>query len=134
LEDRNGNGFDVRARIRSFGHALNGLRVMLATEHNAWIHAALGLVAVALGFGFGISWFEWCAIVVVIGLVFAAEAFNTALEALADAAVPEQHEGIRIAKDAAAGAVLVTAAAAAIVGLIVFGPRLVALVTSLAAR
>jgi diacylglycerol kinase (ATP) len=120
----------VRARIRSLGHALNGLRVMLATEHNAWIHAVLAVVAVGLGLAFGISRLEWCAIVIVIGLVFAAEAFNTALEALADAAVPEQHEGIRVAKDAAAGAVLVAAVAAAIVGVVVFGPRLLLLVAS----
>jgi diacylglycerol kinase (ATP) len=117
----------VWARVRSFGHALNGLRVMLAREHNAWIHAAFTVAAVGLAAALGISRLEWCAVVIVIGLVWAAEAFNTALEALADAAVPEQHPGIAVAKDAAAGAVLVCALAAAVVGGIVFAPRLLAL-------
>ena len=71
-----------------------------------------------------VSVLEWCALAIVIGLVWAAEAFNTALESIADAAVPEQHPKVRDAKDAAAGAVLVSAVAAAAVGLWIFGPKL----------
>jgi len=121
-------GFSAKDRARSFGHAANGLRVMVAGQHNAWIHVALTLAAVGLGIALGISALEWCAIVIAIALVWLAEGFNTALELLADAAVPERDEKIGQAKDTAAGAVLVAAIAAAIVGAIVFLPRLLVLV------
>lgn len=116
--------FSLRARARSFVHAGRGLLVTLRWQHNAWIHACATVAALALGFLLRISAVEWCAIALSIGLVWAAEAFNTALEALADATVPELHPKVRDAKDAAAGAVLACAAAATVVGLVVFGPRL----------
>lgn len=122
------SGFDVRDRIRSFRYAANGLRVVVRGEHNAWIHAVMTVAAVALGFLLGITRLEWCAVVIVIGGVWTAEAFNTALELLADAALPERDPRVGAAKDAAAGAVLVAAVAASVVGLLVFGPRLLALV------
>lgn len=123
------SGFSIRDRARSFTYAANGLKLVLRGQHNAWIHAVLTIAAVVLGFALGISALEWCAIVLAIALVWAGEAFNTSLEALADASVPEQHPKIAEAKDAAAGAVLVCAIAAAIVGIVVFGPRLVAWVS-----
>ncbi|MFP6623169.1 MAG: diacylglycerol kinase family protein [Myxococcota bacterium] len=120
-------GFSAKDRIRSFGHAGNGLRVLISGQHNAWIHATLTGVAIGLGFALRISGLEWCAIVIVIALVWVAEGCNTALELLANAAVPEQNEKIGQAKDTAAGAVLVAAIAAATVAAIVFLPRLLAL-------
>ena len=120
-------GFSAKDRIRSFGHAGNGLRVLISGQHNAWIHATLTGVAIGLGFALRISGLEWCAIVIVIALVWVAEGCNTALELLADAAVPEQNEKIGQAKDTAAGAVRVAAIAAATVAAIVFLPRLLAL-------
>ena len=120
-------GFSAKARIRSFRHAGNGLRVLVSGQHNAWIHATLTGVAIGLGFALRISGLEWCAIVIVIALVWVAEGCNTALELLADAAVPERNEKIGQAKDTAAGAVLVAAIAAATVAAIVFLPRLLAL-------
>ena len=120
-------GFSAKDRIRSFRHAGNGLRVLVSGQHNAWIHATLTGVAIGLGFALRISGLEWCAIVIVIALVWVAEGCNTALELLADAAVPEQNEKIGQAKDTAAGAVLVAAIAAATVAAIVFLPRLLAL-------
>lgn len=120
-------GFSAKDRIRSFRHAGNGLRVLVSGQHNAWIHATLTGVAIGLGFALRISGLEWCAIVIVIALVWVAEGCNTALELLADAAVPERNEKIGQAKDTAAGAVLVAAIAAATVAAIVFLPRLVAL-------
>ena len=116
--------FSFVERVRSFRDAGRGLVLVLRGQHNAWIHAMASVAALGLGWLLRISALEWCAVVVVIGLVWAAEAFNTALEALADAAVPERHPKIRDAKDAAAGAVLASAIAAAVVGAIVFGPRL----------
>ena len=121
------SSFSTRDRLQSFAYAWNGLRIVVRGQHNAWIHLTLSVLALGLGFALGISRLEWCAIVVVIGGVWAAEAFNTALESLADAAVPEQHPKIAAAKDAAAGAVLVAAIAAAVVGALVFVPRLLAL-------
>ena len=120
-------GFSAKDRIRSFRHAGNGLRVLVSGQHNAWIHATLTGVAIGLGFALRISGLEWCAIVIVIALVWGAEGCNTALELLADAAVPERNEKIGQAKDTAAGAVLVAAIAAATVAAIVFLPRLLAL-------
>lgn len=119
--------FSARDRLRSFAYAWNGLRSVIRGQHNAWIHLGLTALAIGLGFVLGISRLEWCAIVIVIGGVWAAEAFNTALEALSDALVPERNPKIGGAKDAAAGAVLVSAIAAAAVGVIVFLPRLLAL-------
>ena len=119
--------FSARERVRSFGYAGRGLRILVASQHNAWIHLALTGVAVGLGFGLGISRLEWCAIVVVIAMVWVAEALNTAIELLADAAVPEEHPKVGRAKDVAAGGVLVAAVAAAIVGLVVFAPKLLGL-------
>ena len=120
-------GFSAKDRIRSFRHAGNGLRGLVSGQHNAWIHATLTGVAIGLGFALRISGLEWCAIVIVIALVWVAEGCNTALELLADAAVPERNEKIGQAKDTAAGAVLVAAIAAATVAAIVFLPRLLAL-------
>jgi diacylglycerol kinase (ATP) len=96
---------------------------MIRCQHNAWIHAATTVGAIALGFFFNLSRSEWCWIVLAIAIVWTAEALNTAFEFLADAASPNFHPVVRDAKDVAAGAVLVTAIAAVIIGVIVFWPH-----------
>ena len=111
-------------RIRSVQHAARGIRTMLLTQHNAWIHAAVTVVTISAGFGLGISPIEWCMVVLAIVSVWTAEALNTALEYLTDIASPDYHPIAGRAKDIAAGAVLICAIGAAIVGLIVFGPHL----------
>jgi diacylglycerol kinase (ATP) len=116
-------GFSLRDRARSFGHARSGLLALVREEHNAWIHGVATIVVVVAGLGFGVSRLEWCALVVAIAIVWCAEALNTALEHLADAVVPEPHPQIGRAKDVAAGAVLVCAVGAAVIGLLVFGPH-----------
>ena len=118
--------FRLSARLRSLRYALAGLRVMLATQHNAWVHAAASVMVIVAGFAFGVSRGEWLALVVVITGVWVAEAFNTALEALADVVSPQFHPLVKRAKDVAAGAVLCAALGALVVGLIVFAPRLFA--------
>jgi diacylglycerol kinase (ATP) len=95
---------------------------MIHCQHSAWIHAAATLIVVAVGFVVGISAGDWCWIILAISLVWTAEALNTAFEFLADAASPEFHPLVRDAKDVAAGAVLITAIAAVIIGLLVFWP------------
>jgi diacylglycerol kinase (ATP) len=119
--------FSLRARLASFGHALRGIAELVATQHNAWVHGAATGVVLALAVGLGISAGEWLAVVLAISLVWSAEAMNTAFEALCDVASPDHHPLVRRAKDVAAGAVLVSAVGAAVVGLIVFAPRLAAL-------
>ena len=101
---------------------------MVASQHNARIHAVATAVVVALGVALGVSAGEWMALVLSIGAVWCAEAFNTALEELGDAITREHDTEIGRAKDLAAGAVLLASCAALVVGLLVFAPRLLALV------
>ena len=113
--------------VASFGYAWRGLRILLATQANARVHAAATVLAICAGFWFGLTRLEWCAIVGVIGLVWTAEGLNTALEFLTDLVAPEHHPLAEKAKDVAAGAVLAAAMAAATVGAIIFGPKILAL-------
>jgi len=110
--------------LRSFAHAFAGLRTFFATQRNARIHAVAAAGALALGVLADLTRPEWCAILLAIALVFAAEALNTALEFLADAAVPEVHPLVKKAKDVAAAAVLIAAAVAVAVGVLIFRPHL----------
>ena len=114
--------FQFTGRIRSFYHAIRGILRMIHCQHNAWIHAAATLVVLGAGFLFHVSSADWCWIVLAISIVWTAEALNTAFEFLADAASPEFHPLVRDAKDVAAGAVLITAIAATVIGAIVFWP------------
>jgi len=121
---RHAKPFSLRARARSFAAAGAGLAYVLASQHNARIHAAATVAVVAAGLGLGVSRLEWCWLVAAIAAVWTAEAFNTALEALADAVKPDRHPLIGRAKDAAAGAVLAASIGAALIGLFVLGPPL----------
>jgi diacylglycerol kinase (ATP) len=116
--------FSLSARIRSFRHAFHGIWIALSTQHNAWIHAVATIAAVIAGFALCISRGEWLAVVLAIMAVWTVEALNTAFESLCDVASPEFHPMVERAKDVAAGAVLISAIGAAMVGLLVFGPRL----------
>ena len=114
----------VIRQLRSIGFALNGLWTLLRTQQNAWIHGCASLLAVAFGITLRISPHEWLWILLAITLVWIAEAFNTALEFLADLVSPEFHPQVKQAKDIAAGAVLIAATGAALIGLIIFLPHL----------
>ena len=111
-------------RLRSVRCALNGIGVMLRSQHNAWLHAAATAAVVALGLALGLSASEWCWIVLAIVAVWTAEALNTAFEFLTDVASPGFHPIAGKAKDVAAGAVLISALGAVAVAALVFGPRL----------
>lgn len=117
----------LSGRLRSFGHAIRGLKVLLQTQHNARIHAWATALVLAAGGVFEISASEWALIVLAIVAVWVAEALNTAVEFLVDLAAPEPHPLAGKAKDVAAGAVLVAAVGAAVVGGFVFGPYLLQL-------
>lgn len=116
--------FQFTGRVRSVRHGIVGILRMVRCQHNAWIHAAATLVVLAAAFLFRVSAADWCWIILAISIVWTAEALNTAFEFLADAASPEFYPLVRDAKDVAAGAVLLTAVAAAIIGIIIFWPYL----------
>lgn len=122
MTDRNRFSFD--GRIRSIKFAVRGIGTMLASQHNAWIHAAATVGAVAAGIVLGLSWSEWSWIVLAIVAVWTAEALNTAFEFLTDVASPNFHPIAGKAKDVAAGAVLLAAVGAIIIGILVFGPKI----------
>jgi diacylglycerol kinase (ATP) len=115
--------FQFTGRIRSFRHALAGLLRMIRCQHNAWIHLTATVIVLGAAFLFRVSAADWCWIILALSIVWTAEALNTAFEFLADAASPAFHPLVRDAKDVAAGAVLVTAIAATIIGGIIFWPH-----------
>ena len=115
------SGFTWRKRLRSFKYAFHGIWLLVRYEHNAWIHCFAAVCVAVLG----LSAAEWIVITFAIGLVLAAEAINSSIEALADLVSPGYNEAIKRTKDLAAGAVLILAIAAAVVGLIVFVPKLI---------
>ena len=110
---------------RSFVYAWQGIVSLFGNEPNARIHLCVALLVVAAGFFFNISASEWCLVTLCIGGVFMAEAFNTAIEKLCDKVSPQTDSLIKIAKDVAAGAVLLFVFAAVTVGLIVFLPKII---------
>ncbi len=117
--------------IRSFRYALQGLADMFRTQPNARFHVVASVSVVTAGFWLEISRLEWLAVVLCLAFVLALEAVNTALEYLTDLVSPEYHQLAGKAKDAAAGAVLVAAIGAAVVGGVVFLPKVWALVMGL---
>jgi diacylglycerol kinase (ATP) len=117
--------FTIGARLQSVGYAWNGLKEVVASQHNAWVHVAATVAVVTLGVATKVSRTEWLALVFAIVLVWAAEALNTAFELLCDVVSPDHHPLIGRAKDVAAGAVLVCAAGAVVVAGVVFLPRFV---------
>ena len=112
----------------AFANAGRGLLEAVRTERNLRIDACMALAAVALGFALHIDMPSWLAVIICIGMRFALETVNTAIEAVVDLASPGYHELARKAKDCAAGAALAGAFASLIVGCIVFIPPLVALI------
>jgi len=116
--------FSLRARLRSFIYAGRGIVTMLASQHNAWIHAGATGAVVALGLALQVGRWEWVALVLAMVSVWTAEALNTAFEFLCDAASPEFHPLVAKAKDVAAGAVLICVLGAVTIAALVLVPRL----------
>ena len=113
-------------RLRSVWCAARGIGVMLRSQRNAWIHALATVTVCIAGFLFGLSRPDWCWIVLAVMAVWTAEALNTALEFLTDIASPTFHPIAGKAKDVAAGAVLLAAIGSVVIGLLVFGPYVMA--------
>jgi diacylglycerol kinase len=123
----NTNKSGVIKRIRSFKFAFQGIYDLIRTEPNAQIHTVATIAAIIAGFALRISSIEWCLVIFAIASVLSAEAINTVIEKLTDHLFPEYHETAKFVKDVAAGAVLFFAIAAFIVGLIIFLPKIIAL-------
>ena len=119
--------FSIIKRAKSFTHAGRGLWLFVKTTHNAWVHIFVFVLAILLGLYFQITSIEWIVLVLVGGFVLSAEAFNTAIEIDIDLTSPEQHPHARDTKDVAAGAVLISAITAGVVGIIVFGNHILSL-------
>jgi len=116
--------FSIRARLKSFTYAFQGLAEMLKTEHNTWVHLAATIIIVILGFYKQISATEWCLIILSTMAVWVSEALNTAFEFLCDVTSPDFHPLVKKSKDVAAGAVLLSAMGAAIIAMIIFIPKI----------
>ena len=116
-----------RSRYHSFGYAFHGFKILFTEEINARIHVVGAVVTVAMGFFFHISAIEWLVLSVVIGLVFAFEIMNTAIENLADYVSPQIEYTIKKVKDLGAAGVLASVFIAVTVGLIIFLPKIIAL-------
>ena len=116
--------YDLKKQLHSFGYAWKGVRRCIGREQNLSFHLIAMILTVIAGFILGITRMEWIMVILCIGVVIAAELFNTAIEKLVDLVSPERHPIAGQVKDIAAGAVLVCAVAAAIIGLIIFIPYL----------
>lgn len=121
----------IISRYYSFGHAFRGLWHVIQTQKNAWLHAVITTAVVLLAFWLQVSALEWAVLVLTIALVWSAEFFNTAIEAVVDLASPVKHPLAKTGKDVGAAAVLIAALAAVLVGLLILGPPLWAKITLL---
>jgi diacylglycerol kinase len=116
--------FSLVARAKSFTHAFRGIGVLIKSTHNFWVQIFVAVVVVKMGVLFKISQTEWLFLVFAIGFVMVTEAINTAIEIDIDLTSPSFHPYARDTKDVAAGAVLLSAIVAVVVGLIIFLPKI----------
>ena len=119
--------FNIKDRFFSFTYAFKGLRLMLHRQYNFYIHLVLAVVALSICYFLDLSRAEWLWIILAIGIVLAAEVFNTAIEKLTDMIQPENDIRAGQVKDLAAAAVLLSAITALTIGLIIFIPRIIEL-------
>ena len=114
----------VRARLQAVKIALAGIKYVLITQPNTRIHSAFTLVVFILAWVLKLPRLEWVILLLTVGLVWAAEIFNTAVEITVDIISPEYDPQAKIIKDISAGAVLVSVLVSILVGLLIFGPPL----------
>ncbi len=119
------NKLDTKRLGRSFKAAFEGVKATYLKEQNIKIHTVIAILVVVFGFILKISYTEWLVCLVLIGFVLMAEFFNTAIEYVVDLASPNIHPLAKAAKDTASAGVLMMAILSAIVGFVIFGPKLV---------
>ena len=120
--------FSLKSRFGSFKFAFDGLLFLIKNEHNSRIHLLAAIAVIILGIIVKLNQIEWSLMVIVIGLVFLVELLNSSIETLADLINPEWNELIKRAKDYGAAAVLISAIIAMIAGVLIFIPKLLALI------
>ena len=121
---------NVRKMLRSFKYAVAGIIALFRYENNARFHLVAALAVIIIGLSVGLNYLDWTIILIAIGGVWAAEAFNTAVEKLCDVVSPDFHPQIKAVKDLAAAGVLIMAVIAALIGTIVFGKVILTLFPS----
>lgn len=126
MELNNLQEINMKKRIKSFKYAIRGIKDVISGEMNMRIHLFITVLVVISGLVFKITYTEWLVCVLCFAVVMTAEMINTAIEAIVDLVSPSKHELARKAKDVAAGAVLLSAILSAIAGLMIFVPKLLA--------
>lgn len=127
ISGSNSSKFSWRARLKSFVYAWEGIVWFFRKEHNASVHLSATVMVLVLSVSFGVNKTEAIAVVFSIAFVWVAEMINTAIEKAMDLVSPQHHPPVKIIKDVSAGAVLVAAIAAFIVGGIIFIPKILML-------
>ena len=115
---------ELKKRVNSFRYAFRGIARVFHTQRNMQIHVIIALLVIVAGIWFQLRIAEWLFIVLAMGFVFSAEIFNSAVEELVNLVSPGYNEKAGRVKDMAAGAVLIAAITAAIIGLFIFVPHL----------
>ena len=108
----------------SFKYAIEGIWTSFKTERNMKIHIFIMILVIIAGIILKINKSEWIICIILFAIVIGSELFNTSIETIVDMVMPEKNEKAKIAKDVSAGAVLVVAIGAAIIGLVIFVPRI----------
>lgn len=116
---------------KSFGYAFKGIDDVISSEPNMKIHVSVAILVVIMAFLLKISMIEWIILVLLIGLVLAAEVINTTIENLVDMYTKDYNERAKVVKDTAAGTVLILAITAVIIGLMIFIPKIILVLESL---
>jgi diacylglycerol kinase len=122
--------FSWKARGRSFGYAWRGVVAFFRTEHNAYLHLASAIFVLLVSLYLAVSMMEAVVLIFSVCLVWITEMLNTAIEKTVDLISEEHNPRIAFIKDVAAGAVLVSAAAAVVMGAIIFYPKIINLIYS----
>ena len=121
--DKRQQRFSIKARIKSVKTAINGIMIVAKEEHNAWLHIIATLLIIIIASRLNITAIEGSLLIFAIGFVWTCEAFNSAIEALADEVSGEYSAGIKKTKDIAAGAVLISSLTALAIGLLIVLPK-----------
>lgn len=121
----------IKRLKKSFGYAFKGIDDVISNEPNMKIHVGVAILVVIMAFLLKISMIEWIILVLLIGLVLAAEVINTTIENLVDMYIKDYNERAKVVKDTAAGTVLILAITSAIIGLMIFVPKIILVLESL---
>lgn len=114
----------LKNHAKSYKYASEGIMHTLRTQSNIWVQIPIAVMVLAAAWYFRVAGWEWIVLVLAIAFVLTAELFNTAIEAMMNVVHKDFDIDVKIAKDIAAGAVLVSAIASVVVGFLVFGPRI----------